>query len=114
MELQREPILETVNEDLAGTTYSTFLPVSRVGLMAVYDPSLHRLMLRTRSGDCEWQSEWLACESRLPSRDTDQLIQEAVKLWLLRTGLLSPEQRNGLTPLELATRTMNQFEHVLA
>lgn len=114
--MERQPIstAATAIEDLAGTTFITYSPGFKVGLMAVYDPSCNRLMLHIHVGDYEWQSEWLECESRLRSQDTVQHIQEAVRLWQLLTGLHSKGPKNGWTPLELAARTIHQFEHILA
>lgn len=114
--MEREPLRTAAmaSEDLAGTTFTTFSPALHLGLMAVYDPSSNQLMLHIRSGASEWQSEWLECESRSAMPDMVVHIQEAVRLWLLRTGLPSQGQKNGLTPPELATRTIQQFEHCLA
>lgn len=114
MAAQRDLIQEMAREDLAGTTYTTCSLASRLSLTVVYDPFLCQLNLLIRSGDCVYQSEWLAVENQLPSQVMAAHIQEAVRLWLLRTGSPSRGQKNGLTPLELATRTMNQFEHILA
>lgn len=114
MEQQRELTPVMASEDLAGTTFTTYSAALKLGLMAVYDPSSKRLGLHIRSGESEWQSEWLECENQLGSADTVAHIQEAVRLWLLLSGLPSRGQRSTLTPLELAVRTIAQFEHVLA
>lgn len=114
MELQRQSTQEISREVLAGTTFTTYSAACKAELTVAYDPSSHRLELHIRSGDSVYQSEWLECESQLPTEATVAHIQEAVRLWLLRTGLHSRELKNGLTPLELVTRTMRQFEHVLA
>ena len=114
VERQHQSTPEISREDLAGTTYSTYSAASRLELMAVYDPFLHRLEVYIQSGDFVYQSEWLECENQLPTQATAQAIQEAVRLWLLRIGWRSRGQRNGWTPLELVAMTMSQFEHVLA
>lgn len=114
MERQRPSTVEILKEDLAGTTYSTYSAASKAGLTVVYDPSLHRLNLLIQSGDYVFQSEWLDCEPQLPMQVTAAHTKEAVRLWLLLTGLHSRGLRSGLTPLELVSRTMKQFEHVLA
>jgi len=114
MELQRELTLEMVNEDLAGTTFTTYSGALKLGLTAVYDPYSKRLGLLIRSGESVWQSDWLECGSQLGTAATVAHIREAVRLWLLLTGLPSRGQRSSWTPLELASRTIAQFEHVLA
>lgn len=111
---QQQRIQETEREDLAGTTYTTFSTASKAGLTAVYDPFCNQLSLLIQRGDYVWRSEWWECENQLPTQDMEELIKEAVRLWLLRTGLHSREQNSGLTPLELAARTIAQFEHILA
>jgi len=114
MELQRDLTPEMATEDLAGTTFTTYSAALKVGLTAVYDPYSKRLGLLIRSGESVWQSEWLECENRLGTAATVARIQEAVRLWLLLSGLPSRGPRSTLTPLELAARTIAQFEHVLA
>lgn len=114
MAAQRDLIREMAREDLLGTTYTTCSPASNLSLTVVFDPYSFRLNLLIRNGDSVYQSDWLECENQSPSQVMAARIQEAVRLWLLRTGLPSRGQKNGLTPLELVSRTMNQFEHILA
>lgn len=114
MEQQRELIQEMGKEAQAGTTFTARSSTPTASLMVVYDSSSNQLCLHIQSGDYEWLSEWLDCENLWGTRDMERLIQVEAKLWPLRVGLHSRGRMTTLTPLELSTRTIAQFEYLLA
>lgn len=114
MEQQRERIQETAKEGQAGTMSIARSYTPTAELTVVFDLSSNRLRLHILSGEYEWSSGWLDTDSLWGTRDMVQLIQEEAKLWPLRVGLHLRGRMTTLTPLELSTRTIAQFEYLLA